>query len=64
MMKNEEWFNDKGIFSQEAVNVSNGEAGEKDTVNTTGIAIVVDGTEVILELEQLKDVVSYLEDDF
>ena len=60
-MKDKEWFDDKSIFSQEAVNVSYAEAGKK---NTTGIAIVVGSTEIILELSQLKDAVSYLEVKF
>jgi hypothetical protein len=53
-----DWFDDESIVSQEAVNVSNG----KD--ETTGIIIVVNNTEVILELEQLKSAVSYLESKF
>ena len=57
-MSNKNWFDDESIITQEAVNVSNG----KD--ETTGIIIVVNNTEVILELEKLKSAVSYLESKF
>ena len=49
------WFDDESIIKQEAVNVSNGKA------ETTGISLIVGGTEVVLELEQLKSAVKYLE---
>ena len=57
-MSNKNWFDDESILTQDAVNVSN----EKD--ETTGIIIVINNTEVILELEQLKSAVSYLESKF
>lgn len=48
-------FNDESIIKQEAVSVNN---------ETTGISLVVGGTEVVLELEQLKNAVTYLENEF
>jgi len=52
------WFDDESVITQEAVNVSDGNS------ETTGIIIVVNNTEVMLELEQLKSAVSYLECEF
>lgn len=57
-MSNRDWFNDESIMMQEAVTVSS------DEKLTTGIIIVVKNAEVILELDQLKNAVSYLESEF
>lgn len=57
-MSNRDWFNDESIMMQEAVTVSS------DEKLTTGIIIVVKNAEVILELDQLRNAVSYLESEF
>ena len=50
-----EFFNDESILIQEAVNVTTTKGG------TVGIILVVNNTEIVLELDQLRLAVSHLE---
>ena len=50
-----EFFNDESILTQEAINVTTTKC------DTVGISLVVNNTEIVLELAQLRLAVSHLE---
>ena len=54
----ENWFTDSGIIEQTSCLISRG--GE---VRTVGLALITDGNEIVLEYEELKASLEYLERD-